>query len=106
MEMCSKTFVVVWTKSIHGFTLITLLFPETCLWNSVEMCRMNLVVVWSNSINGFTLMTLLFRTKSSWLSLDMCRMTLAVLWIKIYPWVPSNTSFTSRIMSLKLSEDV
>ena len=67
------TLVVVWTKSIHGFTLITLLFPETCLWNSVEMCRMKLVVVWSNSTHGFTLMTLLFGTKSSWHSLDMCR---------------------------------
>ena len=67
---------------------------------------MKLVDVWSNSTHGFTLMTLLFRAKSSWHSMDMSRISLAVLWIKLYPWVPSNTSFTSRTMSLKLSEDV
>ena len=96
------TLVVVWTKSIHGFTLITLLFPEKCPWNSVEMFSMTLVVrwtnstywftlitfllqgrypwvlLWSNSTHGFTLITLLLQEKCPWNSVAMCRITLVV----------------------------
>ena len=53
--------VMLWTNSIHGFTLITSLFPEKCPWDKVEMCRIPLLVLWTNSIHGFTPITLLFR---------------------------------------------
>ena len=74
------TLVVLWTNSIHGFTLITLLFPETCPWNSVEMCRITLVVLWTNFTHGFILITLLFPQKCPWNSVEMSSMTLVVLW--------------------------
>ena len=35
MEMCRITLVVLCTKYIHGFILITLLFQEKCPWNIV-----------------------------------------------------------------------
>ena len=71
--------VLVWTNSMHGFTLITPLFPETCPWNSVEMCRMTLVVLWTNFTYGFILITLLFPEKCPWKSVEMLSMTLVVL---------------------------
>ena len=98
---------MLWIYSIHGLILITLWFPETCPWNSVEMCRMTLVVLWTNFTHrfslitlllqkkcsrkitlvvlctkytyGFILITVLFQEKCPWNSVKMCSMALVVL---------------------------